>query len=149
MPSSGTLLAAILLGTLAAAGCSAPHTTGRPRASQSSPHPSPSTSAALATLPDATQMGGTGDAVVVAAEGQGSKSLGTFRVAKNEKIYVQAACDGPPPLTLLPLTDVGPCNDPLVVNVISLHPPSSKITFTVKAKPGLRWRIYVSQRLQT
>jgi hypothetical protein len=96
-------------------------------------------------LPDSALQGGIGDGVIVTKQGHGSERLGTFRISKSERIYVQLACFGPPPLTLLPLMDAGPCNDPKVVNAANFKNSASTVTLTIKAAPSLRWVVYISQ----
>ncbi len=134
------LLAAGLLAT-SAVGCSpAPPS----RHGVSSHSAIPATRTQLAALPDPSLMGGHNDMVLVAASGRGEKKLGTFKVTKGGQIYVQVACDGPAPLTVLPLMDAGPCTDPRVVIAEGLKSPASEITLTVRASPRMRWTVYIA-----
>jgi hypothetical protein len=89
--------------------------------------------------------GGPGYHLVVSARGTGARSLGTFTVVKNATLIVQIACSGPPPLTLQPLFDTGPCNDGQTVTIDQTQAAATKLTLRVIAPAKLVWAIYVVQ----
>jgi hypothetical protein len=66
-------------------------------------------------------------------------------VVKNATLIVQSVCFGPPPLTLLPLFDTGPCGGGQTVTIDKTQAPASRLTLRVKASAKLVWAIYVAQ----
>ena len=100
----------------------------------------------VASLPRRSALGGgSGYHLIVSAHGTGARSLGTFSVVKNATLIVQIACSGPPPLTLLPLFDTGPCNNGQTVIIDETQAAASRLTLQVEASSKLAWAIYVVQ----
>lgn len=100
----------------------------------------------VASLPRRSALGGgPGYHLIVSAHGTGARSLGTFSVVKNATLIIQIACSGPPPLTLLPLFDTGPCNNGQTVTIDKTQAAASKLTLQVHGSAKLAWAIYVVQ----
>jgi hypothetical protein len=121
--------------------------TSRPARSPAVLSPSPrSTVGEVASLPRRSALGGgPGYHVIVSAHGTGSRYLGTFKVVKNATLIIQSVCLGPPPLTLLPLFDTGPCGAGQTVTIDKTQAPSSTLILRVRASSRLLWAIYVAQ----
>lgn len=100
----------------------------------------------LASLPRrGAPGGGAGYRVIASAHGTGTRSLGIFSVVKNATLIIQSVCLGPPPLTLLPLFDTGPCTNGQIVTIDQTQAATSKLVLRVRASSKLAWAIYVVQ----
>src|ERR1022692_3206218 len=139
----GLTLAILAVACSGVCACSpSSHAHSRVAESQS-PH---SSGSEIPSLPRRSALGGgPGYHVIVSAHGTGSRSLGTFKVVKNAPLIIQSVCLGPPPLTLLPLFDTGPCGAGQTVTIDKTQAPSSTLILRVRASSRLLWAIYVAQ----
>ncbi len=132
----------LALSGMLASGCSgSPGSSPGSSTSPSAPASTPATPG-LATLPiKATRS--SSYPRLLSASGSGDRRLGTVRV-KGGRVFVQTVCSGRGALKLVQLFAQGPCNDQPGVTSF-LAPADHEITFVVRAEPGTRWAIYVSQ----
>jgi hypothetical protein len=139
----GLTLAILAVACSSVCACSpSSHAHSRVAESQS-PH---SSGSEIPSLPRRSALGGgPGYHVIVSAHGAGARSLGTFKVVKNATLIIQSVCSGPPPLTLLPLFDTGPCGSGQTVTIDKTQAATSRLTLRVKASAKLVWAIYVVQ----